>query len=151
MHTIQLAGKMERGSTMTEQKKVYTLDWAGRQLIVETGQYAKQANGAVLIRYGDSTVLSYREHEPIRVLLGNFASANTIATDAVTLRYRIRPPRQHQHFAILLARRNVRRLYTEIRQHTARHVARNRDDVENRASRSQMARRLSSESRNIRV
>lgn len=43
---------------MTEQKKVYTLEWAGRQLVVETGQYAKQANGAVLIRYGDSTVLS---------------------------------------------------------------------------------------------
>lgn len=43
---------------MTEQKKTYTLDWAGRQLIVETGQYAKQANGAVLVRYGDSTVLS---------------------------------------------------------------------------------------------
>ncbi len=43
---------------MTEQKKTYTLDWAGRQLIVETGQFAKQANGAVLVRYGDSTVLS---------------------------------------------------------------------------------------------
>lgn len=49
---------MERGSHMTEQKKVYTLEWAGRELIVETGQYAKQANGAVLVRYGDSTVLS---------------------------------------------------------------------------------------------
>ena len=59
MYTFQLAGRW-RGvqPTMTEQKKVYTLDWAGRQLIVETGQYAKQANGAVLIRYGDSTVLS---------------------------------------------------------------------------------------------
>lgn len=49
---------MERGSHMTEQRKVYTLDWAGRQLVVETGQYAKQANGAVLVHYGDSTVLS---------------------------------------------------------------------------------------------
>src|SRR5699024_7075381 len=49
---------MERGSHMTEQKKVFTLEWAGRQLVVETGQYAKQANGAVLVRYGDSTVLS---------------------------------------------------------------------------------------------
>lgn len=49
---------MERGSLMTEQKKVYTLDWAGRQLVVETGQFAKQANGAVLVRYGDSSVLS---------------------------------------------------------------------------------------------
>ena len=43
---------------MTEQKKVFSLEWAGRQLIVETGQYAKQANGAVLVRYGDSTILS---------------------------------------------------------------------------------------------
>ncbi len=49
---------MERGSLMTEQKKVYTLDWAGRQLVVETGQFAKQANGAVLVRYGDTSVLS---------------------------------------------------------------------------------------------
>lgn len=49
---------MERGSHMTEQRKVYTLDWAGRQLVVETGQYAKQANGAVLVHYGDSTVLA---------------------------------------------------------------------------------------------
>ena len=43
---------------MTEQKKVYTLDWAGRPLTIETGQLAKQANGAVLVRYGDTTVLS---------------------------------------------------------------------------------------------
>ncbi|MFS0688051.1 polyribonucleotide nucleotidyltransferase [Sporosarcina sp. 179-K 8C2 HS] len=43
---------------MTEQKKVYTFDWAGRPLTIETGQLAKQANGAVLVRYGDTTVLS---------------------------------------------------------------------------------------------
>ena len=43
---------------MTEQKKVYSLDWAGRPLTIETGQLAKQANGAVLVRYGDTTVLS---------------------------------------------------------------------------------------------
>ncbi len=48
---------MERGSIMTG-KKVYTLDWAGRPLTVEAGQLAKQANGAVLIRYGDTSVLS---------------------------------------------------------------------------------------------
>ena len=39
-------------------KKVYTLDWAGRPLTIETGQLAKQANGAVLVRYGDTTILS---------------------------------------------------------------------------------------------
>ncbi|KXH80028.1 polyribonucleotide nucleotidyltransferase [Sporosarcina sp. HYO08] len=43
---------------MSEQKKVYTLDWAGRPLTIETGQLAKQANGAVLVRYGDTSVLS---------------------------------------------------------------------------------------------
>ncbi|WP_339249779.1 polyribonucleotide nucleotidyltransferase [Sporosarcina sp. FSL W8-0480] len=43
---------------MTEQKKVYTFDWAGRQLTIETGQLAKQANGAVLVRYGETSVLS---------------------------------------------------------------------------------------------
>lgn len=41
---------------MTE-KKVYRYDWAGRPLIIEVGQLAKQANGAVLVRYGDSAVL----------------------------------------------------------------------------------------------
>ncbi|MBB5147827.1 MULTISPECIES: polyribonucleotide nucleotidyltransferase [Ureibacillus] len=42
---------------MTE-KKVYRYDWAGRPLVIEVGQLAKQANGAVLVRYGDSAVLS---------------------------------------------------------------------------------------------
>ncbi len=39
-------------------KKVYELDFRGRKLIVETGELAKQANGAVLVRYGDTVVLS---------------------------------------------------------------------------------------------
>ncbi|WP_088005972.1 polyribonucleotide nucleotidyltransferase [Indiicoccus explosivorum] len=43
---------------MEQNKKVYTLDWAGRQLQVEVGQLAKQANGAAMIRYGDTAVLS---------------------------------------------------------------------------------------------
>jgi polyribonucleotide nucleotidyltransferase len=42
---------------MTE-KKVFTYEWAGRPLQVEIGQLAKQANGAVLVRYGDTSVLS---------------------------------------------------------------------------------------------
>ncbi|MHA6258756.1 polyribonucleotide nucleotidyltransferase [Sporosarcina sp. CAU 1771] len=49
---------------MTEQKKVFTIDWAGRKLTVETGQLAKQANGAVLVRYGDTTVLSTATTSP---------------------------------------------------------------------------------------
>ncbi|SEI68673.1 polyribonucleotide nucleotidyltransferase [Bhargavaea ginsengi] len=43
---------------MNENHKTYELDWAGRKLIVETGKFAKQANGGVLIRYGDTAVLS---------------------------------------------------------------------------------------------
>lgn len=43
---------------MEQDKHVYSLDWAGRKLSVEIGQLAKQANGAVLVRYGDTVVLS---------------------------------------------------------------------------------------------
>ena len=43
---------------MGQDKRVYSIDWAGRKLTVEIGQLAKQANGAVLVRYGDSAVLS---------------------------------------------------------------------------------------------
>ena len=39
-------------------KKVFELDFRGRKLIVETGELAKQASGAVLVRYGDTVVLS---------------------------------------------------------------------------------------------
>ncbi|MFD2443568.1 polyribonucleotide nucleotidyltransferase [Bacillus sp. CGMCC 1.16607] len=43
---------------MGQQKQIYSMDWAGRRLTVEYGQLAKQASGAVLIRYGDTVVLS---------------------------------------------------------------------------------------------
>ncbi|WP_141433461.1 polyribonucleotide nucleotidyltransferase [Bacillus sp. 03113] len=43
---------------MGQDKHVYTIEWAGRELTVEIGQLAKQANGAVLVRYGDTAVLS---------------------------------------------------------------------------------------------
>ena len=43
---------------MEQNKKVYQMDWAGRPLIVEVGQLAKQAGGSALVRYGDSVVLS---------------------------------------------------------------------------------------------
>ena len=39
-------------------KKVFKFDFLGRDLIVETGELAKQADGAVLVRYGDTVVLS---------------------------------------------------------------------------------------------
>ncbi len=39
-------------------KKVYELDFLERKLVVETGELAKQANGSVLVRYGDTVILS---------------------------------------------------------------------------------------------
>ncbi|MBS4211836.1 MULTISPECIES: polyribonucleotide nucleotidyltransferase [Neobacillus] len=43
---------------MDQQKHEYSMEWAGRKLTVEIGQLAKQANGAALVRYGDTAVLS---------------------------------------------------------------------------------------------
>ena len=40
------------------EKKVYSYEWAGRPLTIEVGQLAKQANGAVLVRYGETAVLA---------------------------------------------------------------------------------------------
>ena len=39
-------------------KQSVSLEWAGRTLKIETGQVARQADGAVLITYGDTTVLA---------------------------------------------------------------------------------------------
>lgn len=39
-------------------KKVFELDFRGRKLIVEHGEVAKQAHGAVIVRYGDTVILS---------------------------------------------------------------------------------------------
>ncbi len=39
-------------------KKIFKLNFRGRELIVEHGELAKQATGAVLVRYGDTVVLS---------------------------------------------------------------------------------------------
>ncbi|KEF39924.1 polyribonucleotide nucleotidyltransferase [Schinkia azotoformans MEV2011] len=43
---------------MEHEKQIFSMDWAGRKLTVEIGQLAKQANGACLIRYGETAVLS---------------------------------------------------------------------------------------------
>lgn len=45
-----------RGEKMS--KKVYNLDFLGKNLTVETGEIAKQAGGSVLVRYEDTVVLS---------------------------------------------------------------------------------------------
>src|SRR5574344_3260 len=39
-------------------KKTFELDFRGRKLVVEHGELAKQAHGAVLVRYGDTVILS---------------------------------------------------------------------------------------------
>ena len=39
-------------------KKVFELDFHGRKLVVEHGELAKQADGAVLVRYNDTVVLT---------------------------------------------------------------------------------------------
>ncbi|SHI72229.1 polyribonucleotide nucleotidyltransferase [Thermoclostridium caenicola] len=39
-------------------KQVFSLDVAGRKLSVEVGQFAQLANGAVMVRYGDTAILS---------------------------------------------------------------------------------------------
>ncbi len=42
---------------MESEKQTFSFEWAGRPLVVEIGQLAKQANGSCLIRYGESAVL----------------------------------------------------------------------------------------------
>ena len=39
-------------------KKVFELDFHGRKLVVEHGELAKQADGAVLVRYNDTVILT---------------------------------------------------------------------------------------------
>ena len=39
-------------------KKTFEMNFAGRKLVIETGQVAKQADASILVRYGDTVVLS---------------------------------------------------------------------------------------------
>lgn len=39
-------------------KQSVSLEWAGRTLTIETGQVARQADGAVMVQYGDTIVLA---------------------------------------------------------------------------------------------
>ncbi|HEX7065337.1 MAG TPA: polyribonucleotide nucleotidyltransferase [Bacillales bacterium] len=43
---------------MAQEKRVFSIDVAGRELSFEVGQLAQQANGAALVRYGETAVLS---------------------------------------------------------------------------------------------
>ena len=40
------------------EKKVFRKNFRGREIVVEYGEVAKQAHGAVLVRYGDTVILS---------------------------------------------------------------------------------------------
>src|SRR5699024_4832223 len=44
--------------SMTEEKKVFSTEISGRNFTVEVGELAKQANGACMIHYGDTSVLA---------------------------------------------------------------------------------------------
>ena len=48
-------------------KKVFELEFLGKTITVETGELAKQANGSVLVRYGDTVILTaaVMGHTPI--------------------------------------------------------------------------------------
>lgn len=39
-------------------KKIFEKNFRGRKIVVEHGEYAKQAHGSVLVRYGDTVILS---------------------------------------------------------------------------------------------
>ena len=39
-------------------KKTFEMNFAGRKLVIETGEVAKQADACILVRYGDTVVLS---------------------------------------------------------------------------------------------
>ena len=53
-------------------KKVFELDFYGRKIVVENGELAKQADGAVLVRYGDTVVLSTAVVSKTANLLSDF-------------------------------------------------------------------------------
>jgi polyribonucleotide nucleotidyltransferase len=43
---------------MSIQKDVFSIEWGGRTLSIETGSFAGQANGSVTVRYGDTVILA---------------------------------------------------------------------------------------------
>ncbi len=90
-------------------KREFKLNFLGRDLVVETGELAKQANGSVLVRYGDTVVLSVcvmgktpvtQDFFPLQVLYqeklysvgkipGGFIKREGRPTDAATLAARL--------------------------------------------------------------
>ncbi|MBQ6841271.1 MAG: polyribonucleotide nucleotidyltransferase [Bacilli bacterium] len=90
-------------------KREFKFDFLGRELTVETGQLAKQSNGSVLVRYGDTVILSVcvmgktpvtQDFFPLQVLYqeklysvgkipGGFIKREGRPTDAATLAARL--------------------------------------------------------------
>jgi len=90
-------------------KNEFRMNFLGRELVVETGQLAKQSNGSVLVRYGDTAVLSVcvmgktpvsQDFFPLQVLYqeklysvgkipGGFIKREGRPTDAATLAARL--------------------------------------------------------------
>ena len=53
-------------------KKVFNFNFRGREIVVEHGEMAMQAHGAVLVRYGDTVILSTAVVAPTANLLSDF-------------------------------------------------------------------------------
>ena len=53
-------------------KKKFEMDFYGRKIVAENGEVAKQADGAVLVRYGDTVVLSTVVVSKVAKLLSDF-------------------------------------------------------------------------------
>lgn len=53
-------------------KKTFELDFHGKKIVVENGELAKQADGAVLVRYNDTVVLTAAVVSKIANLLSDF-------------------------------------------------------------------------------
>src|SRR5215468_8734990 len=53
----RLSRVRSKGLAMFDLQRVET-EWAGRRLVLETGRLARQAHGAVLATYGDTSVLA---------------------------------------------------------------------------------------------
>ena len=59
-------------------KKVFEFDFRGRKLIVEHGELAKQADGAVLVRYNDTVILTAAVVSKNVNLLSDFFQQNPL-------------------------------------------------------------------------
>ena len=53
-------------------KRVFEKDFRGRKIVIETGELAKQAHGSILVRYGDTVILSTAVVSKTANLLSDF-------------------------------------------------------------------------------